>query len=71
MAATLWGKVNKIVLEGKQARKFDPPPENVIKKYVSIKSGLLASEGSANAVYEYFVKGTEPTKYEELYFILL
>ena len=69
MAATLWGKVNKIVLEGKQARKFDPPPENVIKKYVSIKSGLLASEGSANAVYEYFVKGTEPTKYEELYFI--
>lgn len=69
MAATLWGKVNKIVLEGKKAKKFDPPPENVIKKYISVRSGLLATEGSGKAVYEYFVKGTEPTKFEQSYFV--
>ncbi len=33
--------VNKIVLEGKPAKKFDPPSENIIQKYVSIRSGLL------------------------------
>ncbi|MFT4445245.1 transglycosylase domain-containing protein [Parvimonas sp. G1967] len=70
MAATLWGKVNKIVLEGKPAKKFDPPSENIIKKYVSIRSGLLMPEGSGGGIYEYFVKGTEPTKYEELYYII-
>lgn len=69
MAATLWGKVNKIVLEGKPAKKFDPPSENIIQKYVSIRSGLLLPSGSGGGIYEYFVKGTEPTKYEQLYFI--
>ena len=69
MAATLWGKVNKIVLEGKEARKFAPAPENVIKRYVSMISGLLVPEG-AGGIYEYFVKGTEPTKYEQLYYII-
>ena len=69
MAATLWGKVNRIVLEGKEPKKFDGPSENIIRKYVSIRTGLLATEGTEKAIYEYFVKGTEPTKYEEIYYI--
>ena len=66
MAATLWGKVNKIVLEGKPAKKFDPPSENIIQKYVSIRSGLLLPSGSGGGIYEYFVKGTEPVSYTHL-----
>lgn len=67
-AATLWGIINKEILKDKEPKKFDGPNENIIQRLVSSRSGLLINGSSkVNAVYEYFVKGTEPKEYDNSY----
>lgn len=68
LAATLWGIVNKSVLKNKEPKKFAPPPSNIIRRYVSDKTGLLINgETKGGAINEYFIAGTEPKEYDNSY----
>ncbi|NLY71239.1 MAG: hypothetical protein GX076_06130, partial [Clostridiales bacterium] len=71
-AARLWSKVMKQVHSGLPNKSFPPKPDNVISVQVDTISGLLPSELSAldprgTVRSEYFVKGTEPTKVDDMH----
>ncbi|MGQ8819811.1 penicillin-binding protein 1A [Bibersteinia trehalosi] len=55
-AMPAWTKYMKVALSDKQVRK-DTPPSNIIEVKIDAVSG-----GLGNALNEYFIKGTEPTK---------
>ncbi len=64
-AAPIWHKIMTHLLQNKPVG-MPPKPENVIGKIVCSTSGLLPKEeGDPDRCptrYEYFIKGTEPTK---------
>ncbi|HUD44878.1 MAG TPA: transglycosylase domain-containing protein [Patescibacteria group bacterium] len=62
-AAPIWHELMAHLLEGKEAA-WPTQPENVIGKIVCNPSGLLVPVGGCDSRYEYFIKGTEPTKYD-------
>lgn len=64
LASTMWGRINKIVLQEKEAKQFELETENIIQVWVSKKSGKLATGKSSNNINEFFVKGTEPKEYD-------
>lgn len=67
LAATMWGKINKIVLEGKESKQFEVKTDNIIQVWVTKKSGKLATDASENNIHEFFVKGTEPKERDDSY----
>jgi len=70
-AATIWSKIMRQVHSGLPSGSF-PPANNVISVAIDTKSGRLPSELSAldprgTVINEYFVKGTEPTSYDNVH----
>lgn len=71
-AASLWSKIMKQVCAGIPTGSFPSKPENVISVTIDNRSGLLPSELSSlddrgTVRSEYFVKGTEPTKVDNVH----
>lgn len=71
-AARLWSKVMKRALEGVPTGTFAQAPENVVSETIDTKSGLLPTEISSyddrgTVVSEYFIKGTEPTDFDNIH----
>jgi len=63
-AAPIWHDIMSHLLEGKTAA-WPTQPANVIGKIICNPSGLLPPVGGCGSTrYEYFIKGTEPTKYD-------
>jgi penicillin-binding protein 1A len=44
------------------SRPYFDLPDNVVKVRINPQTGRLAADGSQNAVYAMFIKGTEPKK---------
>ena len=63
-ALPVWTAFMSRALEGKPVEEFTVP-EDIVQVQIDDESGLLAPEGSADGIPEYFLRGTEPTKYAE------
>lgn len=61
-ANPLWLDYMKVALEGVPEQK-DVKPESVISVLIDMKTGLLAPQAGKSAKMEYFIEGTEPTRY--------
>lgn len=61
-AAPIWRSLMEQYLKGQPLEKFEKP-SNVIAKNICTYNGLLLREATSSAQTEYFVKGTEPTRY--------
>ncbi len=64
MAAPVWVNFNKDVLAGVRPIPFTPP-EGVVKLRVSTESGKLESPSTRVAYDEYFIRGSEPTEFDD------
>lgn len=62
-AAPIWGDYMKVAVASLPYEDFEAP-ENVSFVLINSHSGKLAKEGTADAVMECFIKGTEPSAYE-------
>ncbi|HPX62032.1 MAG TPA: PBP1A family penicillin-binding protein [Deltaproteobacteria bacterium] len=62
-AAPIWADFMKQAVAPMAVESFSPP-ENIVFVRINPKNGKLAREGSAGAVTECFVKGSEPGDYE-------
>lgn len=60
-AASVWKEFMNRVLEGQPNKKFEQP-EGVVRVWLCISNGLLASWGCPS-YQEVFIKGTQPTRY--------
>lgn len=58
-AQPAWLNYMKYALQELPQRK-DPVPTGIVQRRISLETGLLTNEGGRT---EYFIKGTEPTKY--------
>lgn len=61
-AAPIWKGIMEYFLRGLPVEPFTQPP-GVISKTVCSTQGLLIRESTSSAISEFFLKGTEPTKY--------
>jgi len=61
-AVPIWTSFMKRALDGKPETDFASPPAGIKAVLVDPASGLLAWEGQADAMVEYFIEGTEPTE---------
>lgn len=61
-AGPIWNDYMKVVLKNVPEKKEIIPP-SIISVLIDKKTGLLAPQPNSNAIPEYFIKGTEPTKY--------
>lgn len=69
LSAQLWNKIMTKVHEGLPNKGFERP-DGIVQKFIDTKSGKLATDLSKQAGAarnEYFVKGTEPTKYDDVH----
>ena len=48
---------------GEVPEQIDNPPDNVIRVRVDRKSGKLTRRTDATSIFEYFLKGTEPSMF--------
>ncbi len=65
-AAPIWNKIFTYLLQDKPNEPFVQPP-SVIQKSICALSGLLPDPANpCQTRFEYFIKGTEPTKIEQL-----
>lgn len=62
-AAPIWGDFMQRAIMSLPAEDFTAP-ENVSFVLINPRSGNLAKEGTAGAVMECFIKGTEPSSYD-------
>ncbi len=62
-AAPIWGDYMQKAILSLPEEDFTAP-ENISFVLINPRSGNLAKEGSAGAVMECFIKGTEPTSYD-------
>lgn len=65
-AAPIWGDFMQKAVASLPSEDFEAP-ENVTFVLINPRTGKLAREGAAGAVMECFIKGTEPTSYDEWY----
>lgn len=63
-ALPIWVNFMREAHEGQDTPDFGPPPEGIVERRVDPESGLLAREGQPARV-EYFLAGTEPTRYAQ------
>ena len=61
-ACPIWLSFMQKALAGKPARNF-PIPEGIVFAKINAKTGLLASPGAKEVVFECFKEGTQPTTY--------
>ncbi|WP_121145752.1 transglycosylase domain-containing protein [Orbus hercynius] len=61
-ANPVWNEYMKVALNGVPEQQ-DIKPSSVISVLIDKKTGLLATSPDNNAIMEYFIEGTEPTKY--------
>ncbi len=61
-ASPIWVSFMEKSLEGRPVRDF-PIPEGVVFAKIDPETGLLASPGEKDAVFECFKEGTQPTRY--------
>lgn len=61
-AAPIWRQLMEKFLEGTPVEQFIPP-SNIAMVMVCKNNGLVAREATSSAIKEYFVKGTEPSKF--------
>lgn len=61
-ANPVWNDYMKIVTENVPEEK-DIKPTSVISVLIDKKTGLLASQPGSESIIEFFIKGTEPTRY--------
>lgn len=61
-ANPIWNDYMKVVLKDVPQEK-ELQPSSIISVLIDKKTGLLAQEVNSNSVQEFFIKGTEPTKY--------
>lgn len=61
-ASPVWVSFMEKALEGRPVRDF-PIPEGVVFAKIDPETGLLASPGEKDAVFECFKEGTQPTRY--------
>ena len=66
-AAPIWGNFMQKAIASLPAEDFTAP-ENVSFVLINPRTGKLAKEGTAGAVMECFIKGTEPTEYDKTNF---
>ncbi len=64
-ALPIWIGVMARALADKPAEEF-PMPEDVVSLKIDPESGLLAREDSADAIVDFFRRGTEPTQYADV-----
>ena|SRR3989344_648632 len=64
-AAPIWNVIMSHVLEDKVPEPMQRP-SSIIQKRVCSLSGLLPPPDGCETRFEYFIKGTEPTKFEEV-----
>ncbi|MDD2581474.1 MAG: PBP1A family penicillin-binding protein [Desulfuromonadaceae bacterium] len=62
-AAPIWGDFMQKAIMSLPAEDFEAP-ENVSFVLINPRTGTLAKEGTPGAVMECFIKGTEPTSYD-------
>lgn len=60
-ASPIWVSFMKRALKGRPAKAF-PIPEGIVFAKIDPETGLLASPGVKNAIFECFKEGTQPTK---------
>jgi penicillin-binding protein 1A len=60
-AAPIWVDYMGVAVADRPRRDF-PTPENIVFTRIDRETGLLASRGSEEAVFQAFVAGTEPTQ---------
>jgi penicillin-binding protein 1A len=60
----IWISVMARALADKPAEDF-PPADDIVSVQIDPETGLLAREGSANAITDVFRRGTEPTKFAD------
>ena len=58
-ALPIWIEFMENASKPGSSRYFDLP-DNVVKVHMNPKTGMLAPEGSKNAVDAFFMRGTEP-----------
>ncbi|HET9852164.1 MAG TPA: transglycosylase domain-containing protein [Candidatus Limnocylindrales bacterium] len=67
-AAPLWSRIMTEVSQGLPIAKFtDHKPKNLVNVEVDAFSGLLPGPGTVKTVEEMFIKGTEPTRRDDLH----
>ncbi|SKC91513.1 penicillin-binding protein 1A [Maledivibacter halophilus] len=69
LGAQLWKKIMDEIHEGLPNKNFERP-DGIITKMIDTKSGKLATDLSKEAGdvrNEYFIKGTEPTEYDDVH----
>lgn len=74
-SAKLFGKVMRQVCAGQPTGSFPSASENIIKVTIDSKSGMLPSSLSSldprgTVTSEYFIKGTEPTKTDNVHVLV-
>jgi penicillin-binding protein 1A len=62
-AAPIWGDFMQRAIMSLPSEDFEAP-ENVSFVLINPRNGKLAKEGTAGAVMECFIKGTEPSSYD-------
>jgi penicillin-binding protein 1C len=65
-AAPIWHDVMTFLHEGKPVKEF-AEPENIVRVPVCLASGLLPTAECPQVVRETFIKGTEPTKPDDIW----
>ena len=63
-AAPIWTEFMQRALAGVPVKSF-PAPSNVTFALINPRTGRLAREGSAGAIQECFISGSEPTSYDQ------
>lgn len=61
-AQPAWVDFMKVALEGKPEAPIEPP-EGLVSIRIDLKTGLLSHKNDYTSRFEYFEKGTAPTKY--------
>ncbi|MEJ2067457.1 MAG: penicillin-binding protein, partial [Deltaproteobacteria bacterium] len=61
-ASPIWLSFMQKALAGKPVKNF-PIPEGIVFAKIDPKTGLLASPGAKDVVFECFKEGTQPTTY--------
>lgn len=65
-AAPIWNQFIRKVLQGQAYLNF-PVPEGLKRREVCAMSGLLVTPECPQTKWEWFIEGTEPTEYDNLY----
>jgi len=61
-ALPIWGDYMKVALRGLPPSDFNVPSEHIVFQRIDRNTGLIADAANADAYFQPFVEGTEPTR---------